>query len=356
MLYAVIMAGGSGTRLWPLSRQSEPKQALKLIGDRTMFQHAVDRLSPSFPPERILVVTNSQIAEVLRPQAPELPADNFILEPAGRDSAPAAGLAAVHLLRRDPEAVMVMLTADHYIVDTVQFRAALAAAEQVAADGTILTLGIRPTQPSTAFGYIRLGDAQVMVDGFRVYRSGGFTEKPDARTAARFLEEGRYVWNSGMFIWRGDRLLAEFAAQLPDLHAALGRIGAALGTLEAEQVLVDEWSKIRRISIDYGIMEHADRVSVIPVDIGWSDIGSWGALLDVLDGDEHGNVATGELLSLDAQGCYVRSGSRLVAAIGLRDLVIVDTPDVLLVCTRERAEEVKTLVNRLAAQGRNSYL
>lgn len=356
MLYAVIMAGGSGTRLWPLSRQSEPKQALKLIGDRTMFQHAVDRLSPSFPPERILVVTNSQIAEVLRPQAPELPADNFILEPAGRDSAPAAGLAAVHLLRRDPEAVMVMLTADHYIVDTVQFRAALAAAEQVAADGTILTLGIRPTQPSTAFGYIRLGDAQVMVDGFRVYRSGGFTEKPDARTATRFLEEGRYVWNSGMFIWRGDRLLADFAAQLPDLHAALGRIGAALGTLEAEQVLVDEWSKIRRISIDYGIMEHADRVSVIPVDIGWSDIGSWGALLDVLDGDEHGNVATGELLSLDAQGCYVRSGSRLVAAIGLRDLVIVDTPDVLLVCTRERAEEVKTLVNRLAAQGRNSYL
>lgn len=356
MLYAVIMAGGSGTRLWPLSRQSEPKQALKLIGDRTMFQHAVDRLTPSFPPERILVVTNSQIAEVLRPQAPELPADNFILEPAGRDSAPAAGLAAVHLLRRDPEAVMVMLTADHYIVDTVQFRAALAAAEQVAADGTILTLGIRPTQPSTAFGYIRLGDAQVMVDGFRVYCSGGFTEKPDARTATRFLEEGRYVWNSGMFIWRGDRLLADFAAQLPDLHAALGRIGAALGTLEAEQVLVDEWSKIRRISIDYGIMEHADRVSVIPVDIGWSDIGSWGALLDVLDGDEHGNVATGELLSLDAQGCYVRSGSRLVAAIGLRDLVIVDTPDVLLVCTRERAEEVKTLVNRLAAQGRNSYL
>ncbi len=356
MLYAVIMAGGSGTRLWPLSRQSEPKQALKLIGDRTMFQHAVDRLTPSFPPERILVVTNSQIAEVLRPQAPQLPADNFILEPAGRDSAPAAGLAAVHLLRRDPEAIMVMLTADHYIVDTVQFRAALAAAEQVAADGTILTLGIRPMQPSTAFGYIRLGEAQVMVDGFRVYRSGGFTEKPDARTAARFLEEGRYVWNSGMFVWRGDRLLAEFAAQLPDLHAALVSIGTALGTPAAEQVLAEEWSKIRRISIDYGIMEHADRVSVIPVDIGWSDIGSWGALLDVLDGDEHGNVANGELLSLDAQGCYVRSSSRLVAAIGLRDLVIVDTPDVLLVCTRDRAEEVKMLVNRLAAQGKTSYL
>ncbi len=356
MLYAVIMAGGSGTRLWPLSRQDEPKQALKLIGDRTMFQHAVDRLAPSFPPERILVVTNAQIADVLRPQAPELPAENFILEPAGRDSAPAAGLAAVHLLRRDPDAVMVMLTADHYIVDTLQFRAALAAAEQVASDGAIVTLGIRPTQPSTAFGYIRLGEAQVMVDGFRVYRSGGFIEKPDAVTAARFLEEGRYAWNSGMFVWRGDRLLAEFASQLPDVYAALSRIGAALGTAEAGQVLAEQWSAIRRISIDYGIMEHADRVSVIPVDIGWSDIGSWGALLDVLDGDENGNVVAGELLSLDSRNCYIRAPGRLVAAIGLQDMVIVDTPDVLLVCPRERAEEVKALVNRLAAAGKSAYL
>lgn len=356
MLYAVIMAGGSGTRLWPLSRQSEPKQALKLIGDRTMFQHAVDRLAPLFTPERILVVTNAQIAEMLRPQAPELPAENFILEPTGRDSAPAAGLAAVHLLRRDPEAIMVMLTADHYIMDTEQFRDVLVAAEHVAADGTIVTLGIQPAHPSTAFGYIKLGESQVMVDGFRVYQSGGFTEKPDIVTATRFLEEGRYVWNSGMFIWRSDRLIAEFAAQLPDAHAALSRIGAALNSPEAGQVLAQEWTGIRKVSIDYGIMEHADRVSVIPVNIGWSDIGSWGALLAVLEGDEHGNVVHGELLGLDTQGCYVRTEGRLVAAIGLRDLVIVDTPDALLVCPRTRAEEVKELVAHLVAQGRHKYL
>lgn len=356
MLYAVIMAGGSGTRLWPLSRQGQPKQALKLIGERTMFQHAVDRLAPLFTPDRIFVVTNAALAEVLRPQAPALPAGNFILEPAGRDSAPAAGLAAVHLLARDPDAVMAMLTADHYIVDTAQFRAVLAAADQVAADGEIVTLGIKPGYPSTAFGYIHLGEAQVMVEGFRVYRSAGFREKPDLKTAVRFLEEGRYVWNSGMFIWRADRLLSEFAAQLPESHAALMRIMAALDRPDAGQVLAAEWPNVRKVSIDYGVMEHAARVSVIPVDIGWSDIGSWGALLDVLEGDEAGNVAVGaSLLAKDTRNCYVRS-ERMVAAIGLSDMIIVETPDVLLVCPRNRAEEVKDLVNRLAAEGRTEYL
>jgi mannose-1-phosphate guanylyltransferase len=356
MFYAVIMAGGSGTRLWPLSRKSTPKQALKLIGDRTMFQHAVDRLAPLFTPDRIFVVTNAAMAEVLRPQTPDLPTDNFILEPAGRDSAPAAGLAAVHLLKRDADAVMVILTADHYIVDTEQFRAVLAAAEQVASDSAIVTLGIKPTYPATGFGYIQLGEAQEIVDGFRVYRSGGFKEKPDLRTAMRFLEEGRYAWNSGMFIWRADRLMAEFRAQMPDSFDTLARIGDALGTPDAARVLAEAWPGTRKVSIDFGVMERAGSVSVIPVDIGWSDIGSWGALLDVLPTDEQGNVADGQLLAVDTQGCYVRSGDRLVATIGLKDLIIVDTPEALLVCPRGRSEEVKELVNRLAAQRQDNYL
>ncbi len=359
MLYAVIMAGGSGTRLWPLSRKGLPKQALRLIGDRTMFQHAVDRLAPLFPPERIFVVTNAAMADLLRPQTPELPAANFILEPSARDSAPAAGLAAVTLLARDPDAAMVMLTADHYIVDTAQFRAALTAADEVAADGTIVTLGIRPSFPATGFGYIRLGESQVIVNGFRVYRSAGFVEKPDLPTASRFLEEGRYTWNSGMFIWRADRLLAEFASQLPESHAALMRIGAAAGTPDASKVLAAEWLNVRKISIDYGVMEHAANVSVIPVDIGWSDIGSWAALLDVLPGDEHGNVVEGELAAVDTHGCLVRSedrSGRLIATIGVQDLVIVDTPDVLLICPRERAQDVRDVVNRLAAEAKQRYL
>ncbi len=233
----------------------------------------------------------------------------------------------------------------------------LAAAEQVARGGTIVTLGIKPTYPSTGFGYIQLGAAQEIVDGFRVYRSGGFTEKPDSRTAVGFLESGRYAWNSGMFIWRADRLLAEFQAQLPDAHAALLQIGAALATPDAGRVLAEAWPQIRKVSIDFGIMEHASDVSVIPVDIGWSDIGSWGALLDVLPGDAQGNVCVdGDLLALDTRGAYVRSEGRLVATIGLEDIIVVDTPDVLLVCPRSRAEEVKDLVGRLAAEGKVAYL
>lgn len=355
MLYAVIIAGGSGTRLWPLSRKSQPKQALNLIGDRTMFQHAVDRLAPLFTPDRIYVGTNAELAELLRPQAPDIPAENFIVEPSGRDSGPAAGLAAVHLLHRDPDATMVMLAADHYIIDKAQFRAALAAAGEVAGDGTIVTLGIKPTAPDTRFGYLALGAAQQIVDGFRVYECAGFREKPDLKTAQGFVEDGRHAWNSGMFIWRADRLFGEFERQLPESHAALVRIKDALGTPDATRVLEAEWPKMRKVSIDYGVMEHAGSVSAIPVEIGWSDIGSWGALLDVLPADEDGNVAGERLLARDASGCYVRS-DRMVAVIGLNDVIIVDTPDVLLVCPRSRAEEVREMVRQLEAKGQTSYL
>jgi mannose-1-phosphate guanylyltransferase len=356
MLYAVIMAGGSGTRLWPLSRKGQPKQSLRLIGERTMFQHAIDRLGPLFPPERIFVVTSAAMAAVLRPQTPEIPTANFIIEPAGRDSAPAAGLAAVRLLHEDPSAVMAVLTADHYIVDGEQFRGALEAAGQVAAEGTIVTLGIRPTYPATGFGYVALGESLVLEKGFPIYRSAGFREKPDLPTAQRFVEDGRHVWNSGMFIWRADRLMGEVKTQLPELYAVLAHIGAALGTPQAAATLQNEWVHAPKVSIDYGVMEHADNVAVIPVDIGWSDIGSWAALLDILPGDEQGNVVQGEVITVGAARCFVRSGGKLIAAIGLQDMIIVDTPDALLICPKDRAQDVRDVVKRLTEEGRQEYL
>jgi mannose-1-phosphate guanylyltransferase len=359
MFYAVILAGGAGTRLWPLSRKGAPKQALRLVGNRTMFQHTVDRLRPLFAAECIFVVASDAIAEVLRPQAPELPPSNFIVEPTGRDSAPAAGLAAIQLLKKDPDAIMAIVTADHFIADAEQFRSVLSAAAEVAVTGTIVTLGIRPTYPATGYGYVAAGQAETIVDGFRVYRSAGFREKPDLATAVRFIEDGHYSWNSGMFIWRADRLMAEYRSQLPDLYSALIRISKGLGTDHGERTLLAEWEGIRRVSIDYGIMEHATDVAVIPAELGWSDIGSWASLLDVLDSDAEGNVFGARVVAIDTENTLVRSdggAGRLVAAIGLDGMIIVDTPDVLLVCPRSRAEQVRDIVRQLEAREAFEYL
>jgi mannose-1-phosphate guanylyltransferase len=354
--YAAIMAGGVGTRLWPLSRQTRPKQALQLIGGRTMFQHAVDRLAPLFPPGNIFVVTGKTHAEVLRPQTPELPDENFILEPMGRDSGPAVGLGAIYLRRRDPDAVMAMLTADHYIANVERFRGVLAAAEKVARSGKIVTLGIQPAFPSTGFGYIQQGETVGRFDGFEAFHAVQFTEKPDAATAERFFESGRYSWNSGMFIWHVDRVLAEFQRQRPQMYRQLMTIAETLGTPDEAHVLAKTWPQIEKRSVDYAIMERAEEVAVIPVEMGWSDVGSWATLLDIVSGDDHGNVVSGEHLDVDTTRTLVRSENRLVVTIGLEDMIVVDTDDALLICPKDRAQEVKAVVDRLRREGRNDLL
>jgi mannose-1-phosphate guanylyltransferase len=354
--YALIMAGGVGTRLWPLSRRERPKQSLRLIGERTMFEHAVDRLASLFSPEDILVVTDSRHADSLAAQAPEVPPGNYITEPQGRGTAPCVGLAAVHLRKRDPEAVMAVLTADHYITDSERFRKALAAAEQAAGDGHLITLGVQPSSASTGYGYIKQGKSLGEVDGFPLFRVDRFTEKPSPETALRMVESGDYTWNSGMFIWRLDRIMKEYERQMPQLYVALAEIEGTIGTPGYEPTLKRVWERVEKQAIDYGIMEHAKDVAVIPVDIGWSDMGSWASLSRLLTSDADGNATVGPHVCIDTQDTLLFSQGRLIAAIGVEGLVVIDTEDALLICPREREQEVRSLVQLLEEQGRSEYL
>jgi mannose-1-phosphate guanylyltransferase len=357
--YAVIMAGGGGTRLWPLSRRKRPKQMLRLFDDRSLFQTSITRLAGLFPPERIFVVTVQEQAEELRAQAPEIPVENFLLEPMPRGTASVVGMAAVALRKRDPQAVMAVLTADHFIRDEARFRGYLAAAQQVAQDDYLVTLGIRPTHPSTGFGYIRQGASigeYAQTPAFEVER---FIEKPDEPAAERLLEDGNHSWNSGMFIWRVDRILAEFARQMPALLTALEAIEAAWDTPDQAAVLERIWPTIEPETIDYGVMEYATRVAVIPTSgLGWNDVGSWDSLFDVLESDQRGNIAIGgKHIDLDTRDSlvYVDGEGRLVVTIGVEDLVLVDTGDVLLVCHKDQAQRVRQVVSSLK-DGGQGYL
>ena len=354
--YALIMAGGGGTRLWPLSRRARPKQALTLVGERTMFEHAVDRIASLFQPEEIFVVTGEEHLESLLLQAPELPRANFLLEPVGQGTAPAIGLGAVHLRRRDPQAVMVVLTADHFIRDVERFRRVLTAAAQIAEKGHLVTLGITPSFPSTAFGYIQQGEQLYEVDGFAVFRALRFTEKPSPETAFQMVESGLYTWNSGMFIWRVDRIMEEFARQMPDLYDVLMQIDAVLGTPAYEPTLRRLWPELSPQSIDYGVMEGARDVVVIPVDIGWSDVGNWSSMREILPADADGNVVVGEHVGLDTRNTIVFGSRRLIATIGLEDMIIVDTDDALLICPVDREQDVREMVRQLREMGRKEVL
>jgi mannose-1-phosphate guanylyltransferase len=355
MYYAVIMAGGTGTRLWPLSRKNYPKQALMLAGDETMFQCAVNRIRLIFPPERIVVITRSEHAPILMSQVSDLPVENFILEPEGRGTAPAIGLAAIHLQQRDPEASMAILTADHFISQAEQFSKVLLTAEQLAADGSLVTLGIKPSSASTGFGYIQHGALIQEKDGFRVYDVQRFIEKPELPAAEKMLANGGHSWNSGMFISRVERMLEEFERQMPDFYSRLVEIKNSLGTPNYQDVLKRNWPLIAKQTIDYGIMEAAERVIVIPVEIGWTDVGSWGSLFEFLPANAAENVLVGDHLDIQTQRTLVFGKKRLIATLGVKDLIIVDTDDALLVCSREYEQEVKSIVEKLQ-ESRRTHL
>ncbi len=361
--YAVIMAGGGGTRLWPLSRRERPKQMLTLFGDRSLFQVAVDRLDGLFPPERICVVTVAEQAAALQEQVPAIPPENYFIEPMPRGTASVVGLAAAALQQRAPDAVMAILTADHFIADEARFRQVLEAAAQVARQGYLVTLGITPTHPSTGYGYIQMGEPLGAFAGLPVHRVLKFKEKPDEASARAFLADGRHVWNSGMFIWQVSDILEEIERQMPALYAGVERISAAWSAQGAQPhaVIRAVWEGLQSQTVDYGIMEGARQVAVIPAEgLGWNDVGSWDALFDVLPLDEHGNALRhAEHLGLETGNTLVFNAAgqdRLFVTIGVEDLVLVDTGDVLLVCHRDKAQMVRDVVRSLRENGGERWL
>ncbi len=361
--YAVIMAGGGGTRLWPLSRRKRPKQMLDLLGERSLFQIAVDRLEGLFPPERICVVTVAEQVAALQAQCPAIPAENYFIEPMPRGTASVVGLAAAALQPRSPEAVMAILTADHFIANVARFRQVLRAAYHAAQDASLVTLGITPTYAATGYGYIEIGEHLHTSEDLPVHRALKFKEKPDEAHARAFLADGRHAWNSGMFVWRVDAILEEIALQMPALHAGVRRISQAWREKGSQphQVIHTVWEKLESQTVDYGIMEGARHVVVIPAaDLGWSDVGSWDAVFDVLHTDSQDNVVRqAHHIGLDTSNTLIFNAGdaeRLFVTIGVQDLVVVDTGDVILVCQRDQAQKVRDVVRHLKNEGQDNWL
>ena len=353
--YAVIMAGGGGTRLWPLSRSSRPKQMLQLTGPESLFQAAIRRLDGLFSNERIFIVTNEEQSRELRVQSPNIPPENFLLEPKPRGTAAVVGLAAALLQQRDPEAVMAVLTSDHYIGNEDKFRQLLEAAHDVAKRGYLVTLGITPTHPATGYGYIQIGDPLDVVRGLEAFQVLRFKEKPNLAQAQLMLAGEDHAWNSGMFVWQVKDILKEFKQQLPDYYTSLLQIAQSWDTPESKQVLSVHWPKLEVTTVDYGIMEGAQNVAVIPAaGLDWNDIGSWDSIYDLFPKDKDDNVTTDlKHLFLDTHGNLIyNSGSeRFVVMIGVNDLVVVDTGDVLLIINKDHTQLLRQVVETLKKSG-----
>ncbi len=357
MLHAVIMAGGSGTRFWPASRQDRPKQLLSLASDKPLLRVTADRILPLVPAERLWVVTTASTAEATRALLDELPPDHILAEPNGRDTAACAAYAARVLLHHDPDAHCLVLPADHVITDEERFRSAMAAgAAAVDERGGLLTFGVRPTRAETGYGYLRVGERSFDHGDWTIHHLDRFVEKPDLAAAEDYFADGGYLWNSGMFAWRATDLLAEVRRQLPLLFDGIGVIGDAIETPSEREVLDAIYPHLPKTSVDFGIMESARHRWTVPVDFDWSDVGSWPALAEVLTMDERGNVARGRTVELDSQDNILVGDGVLVAAIGVNDLVVVATPEAVLVVPRSEAQKVKGVVDALRKRGWDDVL
>jgi len=356
-LYAVIMAGGSGTRFWPLSRRRTPKQVLAILGPNSLLQDTVQRIMGLAPSERTFVVTNLRQKRLIAQQLPDLSDSNYILEPSPRNTAPCIGLAAFAIRRIDPQAVMIVLPSDHLVRDESAFIQAIRTAVEVArqTDG-LVTFGIPPTRIETGYGYIQFeptdGDLPKSV-----HRVKAFAEKPNRETAERFVASGEFYWNSGIFIWRVERILKEMEEHLPEQYHQLDMISRAWGQPGYARTLVNRWGRIRPISIDYGVMEVASSpIYMVEGDFGWSDVGSWDELYRLHKGNANHNVTLGETALIDAKDNFIYSPGKITAMVGLDNVMVINTPTATLICPLDRAQDVKQVVEKLKREGKEHYL
>ncbi|MFH1861680.1 MAG: mannose-1-phosphate guanylyltransferase [bacterium] len=354
MTHAIIMAGGVGTRFWPRSRKKKPKQLLNILGKKTLIQETVTRISPLVAQENILIVTTKSLAPEIRRLLPQLQDENFVIEPVGRNTAPCIGLAALKVTEKDPDGIMVVLPADHLISDVERFLECLRhAIETVKYNDAIVTLGIHPTHPETGYGYIQYDVHSQHPTG--AYNVKTFAEKPYLDTAKLFLASGDFLWNSGIFIWSVQRILREIEQSMPDLHSALNEIRCLKGS-NKEATLESIYHNLRPNSIDYGVMERATNVAVVKGDFYWTDVGSWAEVYKISPKDENGNVNLNNHIFFNSRDCYVVSEDRFVVMLGVKNLIVVNTPDALLICHRDSAQDVKLVVEHMERQKINKYL
>ena len=352
---ALIMAGGRGERFWPKSRKNLPKQFLSLTDDgKTMIQLTVERILPLVKMEDIYISTNRDYKELVRQQLPEIPEENILCEPVGRNTAPCIGLGAVHMRKKYEDAVMYVLPSDHLIKYTSIFLSTLTDAGEVAEQGeNLVTLGITPDCPETGYGYIKFLPDQMLGRAFEVDR---FVEKPDLETAKEYVASEQYLWNSGMFIWKVSTILKNLETYLPETYQGLNRIADAIGTEEEELVLEKEFSAFQSESIDYGIMEKAKNIYIPSGSFGWDDVGSWLAVGRIKKSNEFGNVINGNAVTVDTKNCIIQGGKKLIATVGIEDIIVVDTEDALLICEKDSAGNIKKVLENLKICNRTEYL
>lgn len=358
-VYAIIMAGGVGSRFWPLSRSKKPKQLLPLGNNKeTLIESSVRRIESIIPPDHIFIVTGKMIADEVKKVLPKIPSENFLIEPEGKNTAPCIGWAALHIKNLSSDSVMIVLPSDHFIGDENEFNSVIKNAVNIARNSFLVTIGIIPDRPETGYGYIEIGDSfeNVNTEAKKVIR---FVEKPDLTTAQLYVTSQKYYWNSGMFIFKTETILNEIKTYLPQLHTNLMEIDISIKEGNENEVVEKVFPQIKPISIDYGVMEKSKNIAVIPGSFGWSDVGSWSSVYELVAGgmDTQRNVAFGELISIDSNGClsWAPQG-KIVAVIGVEDLVIIDTKDALLVCPKDRSQQVREIVDKIKKEGKNIYL